>query len=454
MDLQYDHIAEEALRDNAQPSASSSPDDKKPEQQQQQQPQQPQHTLNEDLQEAYKAISTSAWGSRLGGFFGNVVKQVEPVYREASQELTSLGVDAARGASDLRTSLIARTRSLSLVTGQPAEAESSTANKDAKDKEADATPTGTRDMSSEQAIKENESLIARLKAEGAKRLKDIQQAEDAADEALLKFGANLRDFLKEAVSITPAPADGQGSNTVLFESKDASGKRVIHTSRYDAQLHVIHTTADSFTKDPTSTEFAPWGQGFDAEKKTEDISSDLAKYPELRATMEKLVPDQVPYADFWKRYYFLRHSIETAEARRRDLLKAASAEEEVGWDEDSEEEGSEEEESSEEEDSDDETTAPSKSTATDKPVRPASTESSTTIHPPAAKVANKDLLKPSEPRKSNDEKSQADSDTSYDVVGATSGNPSQAPNSPKEPRKGDDSDDSDDDDDSDEEDWE
>lgn len=37
--------------------------------------------------------------------------------------------------------------------------------------------------------------------------------------------------------------------------------------------------------------------------------------------MEKLVPDEIPYPDFWKRYYFLRHSIETAEARRRDLLK-------------------------------------------------------------------------------------------------------------------------------------
>jgi hypothetical protein len=57
------------------------------------------------------------------------------------------------------------------------------------------------------------------------------------------------------------------------------------------------------------------------EKKTEDIAGDLAKYPELRATMEKLVPDQVSYPDFWKRYYFLRHGIETAEARRRDLLK-------------------------------------------------------------------------------------------------------------------------------------
>lgn len=192
---------------------------------------------------------------------------------------------------------------------------------DGKDNDTATTPTQTRDMSSEEAAKESETLISRLRSEGAKRLKDIQKAEDAADEALLKFGANLRDFLKEAVSITPGSSEEGQGNTVLFESKDASGKRVIHTSRYDAQLHVIHTSIDSFTKDPAGDEFAAWAKTFDAEKKTEDISSDLAKYPELRATMEKLVPDQVPYAEFWQRYYFLRHSIETAEARRRDLLK-------------------------------------------------------------------------------------------------------------------------------------
>lgn len=110
---------------------------------------------------------------------------------------------------------------------------------------------------------------------------------------------------------------------------------------------------------------------------------------------------------------------------------AASAEEEVGWDEDSE----------------DEAAAPSGAETDSKTARPASTDSSTTIHPPSA--ATQTLLKLSRPRKSNDEKSQADSDISYDVVGVASGNPSQAPsqapNSPKDSRKGDESD---------EEDWE
>src|SRR3954447_8754165 len=101
---------------------------------------------------------------------------------------------------------------------------------------------------------------------------------------------------------------------------------------------------------------------------------------------------------------------------------AASAEEEVGWDEDSDDEA---------EPSNDAKTV----TATDK--RPGSTESSTTLHPPTAPSAQ-NLLKPCEPRKSNDEKSQADSEASYDVVGARSGVPSQAPNSPKDYKKGDD----------------
>lgn len=66
MDLAYDQIAADALpKDNEQGSNDNKGDQK----------QQP--TLNEEVQEAYKAISTSAWGTKLGGFFGNVVKQVK-----------------------------------------------------------------------------------------------------------------------------------------------------------------------------------------------------------------------------------------------------------------------------------------------------------------------------------------------------------------------------------------
>ena len=238
--------------------------------------------------------------------------QGESVYKEASQELSSLGEDAVKGATGLRSTILNRTRALSLNQNTPS-AEG--------DKSIDAT-IADKDAPTDEALRESEGVLARLRSEAAKRLKDIQEAEDAADEALLKFGTNIRNFLRDAVIVAAPSTNSEGTgSTVLFESKDASGKRVIHTTRFDAQLHVIHSTLDSFTKDPASAEYEPWAKGFDAEKKTGDISQDLEKYEELRSAMEKLVPERVEYSEFWKRYYFLRHSIETAEARRRDLLK-------------------------------------------------------------------------------------------------------------------------------------
>lgn len=63
MDLAYDHIQGEAFnKDDAGPSTDSQPEQKS--------------SLNEDIQEAYKAFSSSTWGVRIGGFLGTVVKQV------------------------------------------------------------------------------------------------------------------------------------------------------------------------------------------------------------------------------------------------------------------------------------------------------------------------------------------------------------------------------------------
>lgn len=65
MDVAYDHIQEETLTDDRQASSSS---EKKPNE--------PAPTLNAEFQDAYRAFSNSPWGARIGGFLGNVVKQV------------------------------------------------------------------------------------------------------------------------------------------------------------------------------------------------------------------------------------------------------------------------------------------------------------------------------------------------------------------------------------------
>ena len=157
--------------------------------------------------------------------------QGESVYKEATQELSAVGEEATKGFTDLRSSIINRTRSLSLAQS-PSNAEQANTNKDGVSKE--------KDLSTEEAIKESEGVLARLRTEAAKRLKEIEKAEDAADEALLKFGTNIRNFLRDAVSIAPPSDDAKEGSTVLFESKDAQGKRVIHPNPLPPLLLQLH----------------------------------------------------------------------------------------------------------------------------------------------------------------------------------------------------------------------
>jgi len=306
MDVAYDHIQEEAL----------SPEEVAKQEGEKQKP----TNLNAEFQEAYKSFTASPWGARLGGFFSDVKKQSETWSKEAQKEAAAVGEEAVKGFTDLKTTLASRARSMSTGLSPPATPTAATTFGDEQ-----STAASSKERTESEALRESEGLISRFRSEATKRLKDMQKAEDAADEALLKFGTNIRNFLRDAVTVAPPSEGSQESNKVLFESKDQDGKRVIHSTRFDARLHAIHSATESFTKDPVSSEYDKWKNEFSVEKKTDAIAADLEKYEELRKSMEKLVPEKAEYAPFWTRYYFLRMVIETEEERRRELLKGTSS---------------------------------------------------------------------------------------------------------------------------------
>ncbi|KAJ5776461.1 uncharacterized protein N7511_001472 [Penicillium nucicola] len=382
MDIAYDHIQEEAFSNKEESSTDS-------------QPQEPGVNLNDELQETFRAFSASPWGSRIGGLWDNVRKQGETYYEGARQEYAAASEEAVKGFSDLKETIVDRTKGLSLSTA--ALTGSGEGQTDETVTPKAATDGESQDRGAEGAGASGEGFISRFKAEAARRLKEIEKAEEAADEAILRFGMNISQKLREAVSIVPPETDESGK--LLFESKDAEGKRVIHATRFEAQLHVIHSNLESFTKDPVSDEWPTFKKEFNVESKTDDIAADLEKYPELRSAMEKLVPEQVEYSEFWVRYYFLRLVVETEEKKRKELLKGANAEdeEEVGWDDDS----------------DSESQSPS----------------TPQVRPDNQNLTPKADTPKAEPRRSNDQNSQADSESSYDVV---SGAASRTPGSPKE----------------------
>lgn len=70
MDLTYEYLQQDpiAKKENESGAKDASEDGSKLEQ--------AQSSLNDEIQDAYKAFSASPWGARIGGFLGNVVKQV------------------------------------------------------------------------------------------------------------------------------------------------------------------------------------------------------------------------------------------------------------------------------------------------------------------------------------------------------------------------------------------
>lgn len=353
MDAAYEHISEEEPTHHSGSTSQGASDNTEAE---------PPITLTTEFQQAYQAVvSSSPWGAKLGGFFGQVKKQSESLYSDAQKEYASRSEKATKGLSGL----LEQTRNISLAppiaaTGTAVsfsdptftlpepdpETSSSTPTLKAKEKtvlpqeepssssssSSDHHPTTTERPDSLPAdiVKEATNLVSRFRTQQAPSLlKRVQKAEDAADEALLKFGTNMKNWLRDAVTVTGPDSSssidnkyGDESTTeLLFETNDAEGKRVFHSSRFEAQLHVIHSTPSSFLQDSDSGEYAGFEKEFDVERQTEEIAKDLDKYEELRRAMEKLVPEKVDYVTFWRRYYFLRKVVGEEERRRKEVLK-------------------------------------------------------------------------------------------------------------------------------------
>ena len=344
MDIAYDHIQEEAFSpSDSHPSAPTTTTQPTSDNANiQDAPQSP--TLNTELQHAFQAVSSTQWGSTIGGWFSQARKQGESFYQDLQKEASEAQEQATKGFSSLKEQVVSRTRSLSLsaepgplatVPGEEAVPSVTTTTSGSAQAEAEALGVGEKHESlPADIVKEAGTLVASLRSTAASKFKDLQRAEDAADEALLKFGTNIRNFLRDTVVIT-APTDADGGkpkgtdaagNEVLFETQEpGTGKKVFHSTRLDAQLHAIHTAALSFTEDPARGEqWDEWQRDFDVEKKTEDVARDLERYEELRKAMERLVPEKVEYKVFWMRYYFLRKAVEEEERRRREVLKGMS----------------------------------------------------------------------------------------------------------------------------------
>lgn len=158
-----------------------------------------------------------------------------------------------------------------------------------------------------------------------------------------KYVSQFSSFFSSIVSVQPeeAPREENEAETLFTNPKFPGGN--YGSTRFDSELFKLHTTESLLLDSSKDTE-----EKFDVEAKTAEIADLLKQYPDtLEKLMHKLVPVEISYDTFWKRYFRLEDEIRVSEQKRKGLLskkeKTETADEEddddeeFTWDDDEDE---------------------------------------------------------------------------------------------------------------------
>ncbi|KAI9316510.1 hypothetical protein BX666DRAFT_2028039 [Dichotomocladium elegans] len=167
---------------------------------------------------------------------------------------------------------------------------------------------------------------------------EMNQGTRFAEQYLQKFGTEVMNTLSKTIAVIE-PEDVDSQALVGRTSTSSRAGRVFAT-RKEQQLAEMRANPETFLKDcvPADLDSSTLDL-FDADKRTEDISKLLEEYPELREMMDRLVPVEISYTLFWKRYFYHVWKTEEDDRKRHVIAEAAENEEDFRWDSDDEEEG-------------------------------------------------------------------------------------------------------------------
>ncbi|KAI9500119.1 hypothetical protein BX070DRAFT_66641 [Coemansia spiralis] len=172
----------------------------------------------------------------------------------------------------------------------------------------------------------------------------MKQRQERAKRLLGRLGADLEDLLRDAIVI-----EAPGSSST--EEQKTAARKIIYDRRM-AQLAAIQESEDTYLVDPEASqagdgakeeaaakEYAIFAKEFSLDgRKEEETAWLLEDNPAMAQLYKRLVPAKIAEVQFWTRYFFRAWLVDQEEIRRKKLVEAAVAateEEQLGWDLDS-----------------------------------------------------------------------------------------------------------------------
>ncbi|KAG5362379.1 hypothetical protein CJU90_5083 [Yarrowia sp. C11] len=270
--------------------------------------------LEEQVAEAY--TKTSSW---MGGLWSTISKQSSVILEEVGKDFEAVKFEVGE---------LAKKRA---------------ADKEAADKEKEKEKGAeSSSESASEPVDSSRDLLSLLSTKAQLYIdnldKDLEKVEDAGAAYFAKIGSNFQALMRETIRVEEGDSgDTSNTDTLLFNAPEEVRQQVFST-RFDAQLHSLHTSEEVFLQ-PVDTGYEAFKKDFDIGKQTDQIAADLEAHPALRTLMEKLVPESIDYNSFWTRYYYMYQGIVAGEEQRKKVLSQAGGEteKEFDWDESDEE---------------------------------------------------------------------------------------------------------------------
>ncbi|KAI8888450.1 hypothetical protein K501DRAFT_320834 [Backusella circina FSU 941] len=139
----------------------------------------------------------------------------------------------------------------------------------------------------------------------------------SAEAYFQKVSNDIFDGLKRTINgLSPMDGEEEEEEEGVIVDQDR------RLSRKEAYLAKIYTSQDIYLNDPIEEDqklYNTFISGFHIDDYKDEISSLLEKNPNLKETMHRLVPVQVTYNLFWKRYFYYVWKLDQDEMQRNSL---------------------------------------------------------------------------------------------------------------------------------------
>lgn len=240
--------------------------------------------------------------------------EIDVAYSAVESKFSSLWVNASKSAHGLQERVKFDERKKELI-NQVKSARQNVNNNKVVQENVQSIEKHLKDLGEHVKSLEPNIDMNSLSSQANKALDTLDSKLEIVEQQAGKIVSLFTSFFSSIITIdTPKEAPVEEMSNAILNAKIPGA--AYSQTRFDNDLFKLHTT-DNFYLDESSED----ENTFEIEDKTEEISKLLKEYPDtLEQTMNRLVPIQISYRDFWIRYFKQEMKLKENQQSRKELL--------------------------------------------------------------------------------------------------------------------------------------